>query len=159
MAPPGPTPAVRVAASAGVEYSLHRYDHDPESESYADEAAEELDVPRERVFKTLVTTVDARVVIAVVPAADQLDLKALAAAVGGRKAAMAHPYEAERATGYVLGGISPLGQRRRLPTVVDRSARRWDTVFVSAGRRGLELELAPGDLIRLTRAGEADLAR
>ncbi|HLI01630.1 MAG TPA: Cys-tRNA(Pro) deacylase [Acidimicrobiales bacterium] len=157
MSSNGPTPAVRAAASAGVDYTLHRYDHDPEAESYAEEAADELDVPPERVFKTLVTTVDERMVVAVVPATGQLDLKALAAALGAKKAVMAHPYEAERVTGYVLGGISPIGHRRRLPVVVDRTARQYTTVFVSAGRRGLELELAPGDLIRLTAAAEADL--
>jgi Cys-tRNA(Pro)/Cys-tRNA(Cys) deacylase len=155
----GPTPAVRAAAGAGVAYTLHRYDHDPEAESYAEEVAVELDVPIERVFKTLVASVDSHFVVAVVPAANQLDLKALAAALGARKAAMAHPYEAERATGYVLGGISPLGQKRRLQVVVDASARAWETVFVSAGRRGLELELAPSDLIRLTGADEAVLGR
>jgi Cys-tRNA(Pro)/Cys-tRNA(Cys) deacylase len=155
----GPTPAVRAAAGAGVNYTLHRYDHDPDAESYAEEAATELDVPIERVFKTLVTTVDAQLVVAVVPAAHQLDLKALASALGGRKATMAHPYEAERATGYVVGGISPLGQKRRLRTVVDASANTFTTVFVSAGRRGLELELAPSDLIRLTGAGVAPLGR
>ncbi len=155
----GPTAAVRRAAGAGVEYTLHRYDHDPEVESVADEVAVELDVPVEQVFKTLVTSVDERLVVAVVPAGHQLDLKALAAALGARRAAMAVPYEAERATGYVLGGISPLGQKRRLPVVVDTSMRSWKTVFVSAGRRGLELELTPGDLIRLTEAAEAPLAR
>jgi Cys-tRNA(Pro)/Cys-tRNA(Cys) deacylase len=155
----GPTPAVRAAAGAGVEYTLHRYDHDPDGESFAEEVADELDVPLERVFKTLVTTVDARLVVAVVPATNQLDLKALARVLGARKAAMAHPYEAERATGYVVGGISPLGQKRRLPTVVDASVSSWDTVFVSAGQRGLELELTPSDLIRLTDAGVAPLGR
>jgi Cys-tRNA(Pro)/Cys-tRNA(Cys) deacylase len=156
MSPAGPTPAVRCAANAGVDYTLHRYEHDHEVESFAEEAAVELDVPVERVFKTLIAE---QLVVAVVPAANRLDLKALAAARGAHRAAMAHPYEAERATGYVVGGISPLGQKRRLPVIVDASARSYDTVFISAGRRGLEMELAPADLIRLTAAEEAPLQR
>jgi Cys-tRNA(Pro)/Cys-tRNA(Cys) deacylase len=155
----GPTPAVTRVARAGVDYEVHRYDHDPDAPSYGLEAADALGVPVERVFKTLVATVDERFVVAVVPAGGELDLKALAAAVGGRRAAMAHPSEAERATGYVIGGISPLGQKRRLPVIVDRTAGSWDTIFVSAGRRGLELEIAPADLVRLAGADMAAVAR
>jgi Cys-tRNA(Pro)/Cys-tRNA(Cys) deacylase len=155
----GPTPAVTTAARAGIDYEVHRYEHDPEAPSYGLEAAEALGLPVERVLKTLVVSVDDRFVIAVVPVGGELDLKALAAVVGGRKAALAHPSEAERATGYVVGGISPLGQKRKLPVVVDRAAMSWGTIFVSAGRRGLELELAPADLVRLAGAQVAPVAR
>jgi Cys-tRNA(Pro)/Cys-tRNA(Cys) deacylase len=116
-------------------------------------------VPPERVFKTLVAEVDGALTVAVVPVSASLDLKALAAAAGGKRAAMADPAAAERTTGYVRGGISPLGQRKALPTVVDASARDFDTVFVSAGKRGLEVELAPADLVALTRAAVAGIAR
>ena len=155
----GPTPAVTIAARAGIDYEVHRYDHDPESPSYGQEAAQALGQPPERVFKTLVVCVDERFVVAVVPVSGEVDLKALAAAVGGRKAVMAHPSEAERATGYIIGGISPLGQKRKLTVVVDRTANSWTTIFVSAGRRGLEIELAPVDLVRLAGARVAPVAR
>ncbi len=126
---------------------------------YGLEAAAALGLDPGRVFKTLVATVDGRLAAAIVPVANELDLKALAAALDGRRAALADPVEAERATGYVVGGISPLGMRRRLPTVLDRSAADFATVFVSGGRRGLQLELAPADLARLTLATEAPIAR
>ena len=155
----GPTPAVTAAARAGVDFEVHRYDHDPEEPSYGQEAAEMLGVDEDRVFKTLVAFVDGHLAVAVVPVSGQLDLKRLAAALGGHKASMVHPSEAERATGYVVGGISPLGQKRKLPTVVDSSAERWSTIFVSGGRRGLELEIAPADLARLVGAKLAPLAR
>lgn len=155
----GPTPAVTVAARAGVDFDLHRYDHDPDEGAYGEEAADELGVDPDRVYKTLVATLDGRPVVAVVPVSGELDLKALAAALGGRKAAMAHPSEAERATGYVVGGISPIGQKRKLPTVIDRSAERWPTVYVSGGRRGLEIELAPADLANLCGASFAAVGR
>lgn len=118
-----------------------------------------LGVDEDRVFKTLVAFVDGRLAVAVVPVSGELDLKRFAAVLGGRKAVMAHPSEAERATGYVVGGISPLGQRRKLPTVVDSSAERWPTIYVSGGRRGLELELAPADLARLVGARLAPIGR
>ena len=153
------TPAVVAAQRAGVECKTHEYPHDPAASSYGLEAAAAMGVEPERVFKTLVASVDGRLVVAVVPVASSLDLKALAAAVGGKKAAMADPAHAERATGYVVGGISPLGQKKRLPVVVDESASSFETVFVSAGRRGLELELAPADLVRLTSATLEDIAR
>ncbi len=155
----GPTPAVTVAARAGVDFEIHRYDHDPDEPSYGEEAAEMLGVEPDRVYKTLVVLVDDRLAVAVVPVSGELDLKQLAAALGARKAVMAHPSEAERATGYVVGGISPLGQKRRLPTVLDASAERWPTIFVSGGRRGLELELAPADLARLAGATVAAVGR
>ncbi|MCA1220514.1 Cys-tRNA(Pro) deacylase [Streptomyces sp. 8L] len=145
--------------AAGVPYTLHTYEHDPAAPSYGEEAAEALGVPPERVFKTLVADVDGELTVAVVPVTGQLDLKALASAVGGKRGAMADPAAAERTTGYVRGGISPLGQRRALRTVLDASATAHATVYVSAGRRGLEVELAPGALAELTSATVAPVAR
>ena len=142
----GGTPATVALTAAGVPYTVHSYDHDPAHPSYGDEAARRWRVSPERVFKTLVADVDGTLTVAVVPVAGQLDLKALAAAVGGKRAAMADPALAERTTGYVRGGISPLGQRRKLPTVLDGSASAHPTICVSAGRRGLEVELSPDDL-------------
>ncbi|MGW7353457.1 Cys-tRNA(Pro) deacylase [Streptomyces sp. NPDC054784] len=153
------TPATVAATRAGVPFTTHAYAHDPAAPSYGEEAAEALGLSPGQVFKTLVADVDGALTVAVVPVSGSLDLKALAAAVGGKRAAMADPAAAERATGYVLGGISPLGQRRRLPTVVDASAAERETVCVSAGRRGLEIELAPADLVALTGARTAPIAR
>ena len=153
------TPATVAAAKAGIAYTLHPYDPPPDAESYGEAAADALGVPRERLFKTLLAEVDGALTVAVVPVSGSLDLKALAAAAGGKKARMADARDAERATGYVVGGISPLGHRRRLPTVVDSSASAFPTVYVSAGRRGLQIELAPADLVRLTGAALADIAR
>ncbi|CAL9590646.1 Cys-tRNA(Pro) deacylase [Streptomyces sp. Tu 3180] len=153
------TPATVALTAAGVPFTVHSYDHDPSHPSYGEEAAEAMGVAPDRVFKTLVADVDGALTVAVVPVAGQLDLKALAAAVGGKRAAMADPALAERTTGYVRGGISPLGQRRRLPTVLDESAARHDTICVSAGRRGLEVELSPGDLAGLTSATLAPIGR
>jgi Cys-tRNA(Pro)/Cys-tRNA(Cys) deacylase len=144
------TPATTAVAKAKVEHRIHEYEHDPAAPSYGLEAAEQLGVDPAMVFKTLVAEIDGRLAVAVVPVAARLDLKALAAATGGRRAAMAEPAAAERATGYVVGGISPLGHRKRLPVFLDASMRDRPTVMVSAGRRGLQLELAPGDLARLT---------
>ncbi|TDC78851.1 Cys-tRNA(Pro) deacylase [Streptomyces hainanensis] len=156
----GGTPATVAATGAGVPFTLHSYTHDPTSAlSYGEEAVRALGVAPERVFKTLLAEVDGELVVAVVPVARSLGLKALATALGGKRAAMADPAAAERATGYVRGGISPLGQRRRLRTVVDDSAAGLASVFVSAGRRGLEIELAPADLLRLTGAASAAIAR
>ncbi|WP_112468049.1 Cys-tRNA(Pro) deacylase [Streptomyces triticisoli] len=155
----GGTPATVALTSAGVEYTVHAYDHDPSHPSYGEEAAEAMGVSPDRVFKTLVADVDGTLTVAVVPVAGSLDLKALAAAVGGKRAAMADPALAERTTGYVRGGISPLGQRRRLPTVLDDSATAHATVRVSAGRRGLEVELSPADLAGLTNAVLAPIGR
>jgi Cys-tRNA(Pro)/Cys-tRNA(Cys) deacylase len=182
-----PTAAIGAVVDAGVTYRLHRYEHDPAAPSYGGEAATVLGVDPARVHKTLVAAVSAAsgsrpvaasalgpavgsgpgagtasgelLVVAVVPVAGQLDLKALAAACGGRKAVMAEAAAAERATGYVVGGISPLGHRRRLQVIVDEAALGWETVFVSAGRRGLELELAPADLVRLAGASLAAIGR
>ena len=155
----GGTPATVALTKAGVAFSEHPYEHDPSAASYGLEAAQRLGLDPAQVFKTLCTLVDGALVVGVVPVTGQLDLKAVAAAVGGKKAVMAEPAAAERATGYVVGGISPLGQRRPLPTVVDASALDWPTVLVSAGRRGLDVELAPADLIRLTAAVTAAIAR
>jgi Cys-tRNA(Pro)/Cys-tRNA(Cys) deacylase len=141
---------------AGIAHTLHAYDNT--SHAYGDEAAAVLGQDPARVLKTLVATVDGALHVAVVPVGGTLDLRALAAAAGGRRAGMADPAAAERATGYVRGGISPIGQRRRLPTVVDSGALGFPTVFVSAGRRGLEVELAPADLVRLTGATVAPVA-
>jgi len=155
----GGTPATLALTAAGVEYTVHAYEHDPSHPSYGEEAAEAMGVSPDRVFKTLVADVDGSLVIAVVPVAGSLDLKALATAVGGKRAAMADPAAAERTTGYVRGGISPLGQRKKLRTVLDSSAQLHATICVSAGRRGLEVELAPDDLTKLTEAVLAPVAR
>ncbi len=146
------TPATALLSRHKVTHRVHAYPHDPGAASYGAEAASALGIEPARCFKTLVAEVDGALVVAVVPVSGSLDLKALAAAVGGKRAAMADPAAAERTTGYVRGGISPLGQRKRLPTVVDASAVTHLTVYVSAGRRGLELELDPTDLVRLTGA-------
>jgi Cys-tRNA(Pro)/Cys-tRNA(Cys) deacylase len=152
------TPAVKALEQALVAHTLHSYDADAGSDvGYGVAAVAALGQDPRQVFKTLVARVDGALTVAVVPVSGTLDLKALAAAVGGRKAAMAEPADAERATGYVVGGISPLGQKRRLRTLVDESAAGFDTVLVSAGRRGLEIELAPGDLVALTGAALAPL--
>jgi Cys-tRNA(Pro)/Cys-tRNA(Cys) deacylase len=152
------TPATALLAKQRVPHTVHSYEHDTRNAAYGLEAAETLGIPRERVFKTLVAEVDGTLTVGVVPVAGQLDLKALAAAVGGKRAKMAEVGAAERATGYVAGGISPLGQRKRLPVVLDASAEQFDTVFCSGGRRGLEIELAPADLIRLAAATVAPIA-
>lgn len=141
------TPATRAARAAGVAFELHEYEHDPRAESFALEAAETLGIDPDRVFKTLVVSRDDEFVVCIVPAGEKLHLQAL-----GKRAAMAPMDRAEKVTGYVAGGISPLGQRRALPTFVDEWAMVHDTVFVSAGRRGLEIELSPGDLVELTSA-------
>jgi Cys-tRNA(Pro)/Cys-tRNA(Cys) deacylase len=153
------TPATALLARLGVTHSVHTYDHDPRHGAYGLEASDALGVAPERVFKTLVAEVDGALTVGVVPVAGHLDLKALAAAAGGKKAVMAGVAAAERATGYVTGGISPLGQRKRLPVVIDSSALEFATVFCSGGRRGLEIELAPADLVRATGARVAAIAQ
>lgn len=144
------TPATAALAAAGVPFVLHPYAHDPAASSYGQEAAEVLGIDPDRVFKTLMVEVEGKLAVAIVPVSGNLDLKAAAAALGSKKAAMADPKAAERRTGYVLGGISPLGQRQPSPTVLDESALAFDTILVSGGRRGLDIELAPADLLRLT---------
>ncbi|WP_043675325.1 Cys-tRNA(Pro) deacylase [Streptomyces xylophagus] len=155
----GGTPATVALTAAGVPYEIHSYDHDPSHPSYGEEAAEAMGVSPDRVFKTLVADVDGALTVAVVPVAGQLDLKALASALGGKRATMADPTLAERTTGYVRGGISPLGQRKKLRTVLDDSASAHPTICVSAGRRGLEVELSPKDLTTLTEAVLAPIGR
>lgn len=152
------TPATALLTARGIAYALRSYSHDPRAESYGAEAAEALGVPPSRLFKTLVVRLDGRLVCAVVPAADTLSLKALAAALGGKRAEMAEPAAAARATGYVLGGISPIGQKTVLPVVLDESAAQFETVLVSAGRRGLQVELAPSDLLQVTNGQLAPIA-
>jgi Cys-tRNA(Pro)/Cys-tRNA(Cys) deacylase len=144
---------------AKVAFTTHAYEHDPAAKSYGLEAAEALGLAPEQVFKTLLVEVDGKLTVGVVPVGKQLDLKAIAAAAGGKKAVMADPAAAERSTGYVVGGISPIGQKRALPTVVDSTAADHPTVYVSGGRRGLDIGLSPADLIAVTRAGTAAIAR
>ncbi len=153
------TPATVALGSAGVAYTLHTYEHDPSAPSYGLEAAAALDLPAEQVFKTLLVETGAGLAVGVVPVTGSLDLKALAAALGVKRVSMAAPAAAERSTGMVVGGISPLGQKRALPTVVDESALLFDVVYVSGGRRGVDLGLSPTDLVRLTGARIADIAR
>ena len=155
----GGTPATVALTAAGADYTVHAYEHDPAHPSYGEEAAQAMGVSPDRVFKTLVAEVDGELTVAVVPVAGTLNLKALATAVRGKRAVMADPAAAERTTGYVRGGISPLGQRKKLRTVLDDSASSHATICVSAGRRGLEVELAPGDLARLTGAVLAPIGR
>ncbi|QSP95643.1 Cys-tRNA(Pro) deacylase [Marinobacter salinisoli] len=147
------TPGINALKKAGVPFSVHEYDHAPDAPSYGLEAAEKMGTEPGRVFKTLVAAVDGQsLVVGIVPVNSQLSMKRLARAAKGKKAAMADPEAVQRSTGYVLGGVSPLGQKRRLATFIDDSAQRFGTVFVSAGRRGLEIELAPADLARLLNA-------
>lgn len=152
------TPATALLDKQRVAHTLHSYSHDPRHESYGLEAAEALGLVPGRVFKTLVAEVDGTLAVGVVPVTGQLDLKGLAAALKGKKAKMAEIAAAERATGYVAGGISPLGQKKRLPVVIDASALEFGTVFCSAGRRGLEVEIAPAELVRLTNAVVAPIS-
>jgi Cys-tRNA(Pro)/Cys-tRNA(Cys) deacylase len=155
----GATRAIVTLERAGVDFDTHPYDVDPQADSYAGDAALALDVPEAAVFKTLVALVDAEPVLALVPADTQLDLKALANSVGGVRAQMAEPHDAERLTGYVVGGISPLGTKRELDTIIDSSAVDLATIYVSAGKRGLQLSLRPQDLLATTAARTAPIAR
>lgn len=153
------TPATTVLAEAGIAHVLRAYTHDPRASSYGLEAAAALGAPPERVFKTLLADVDGDLVVGVVPVDTTLDLKLLAAAIGGKRASMADVTRAERATGYVAGGISPVGQRTAHPTVLDESALAFPTILVSGGKRGLDIELSPHDLIAVTHARVAPIAR
>jgi Cys-tRNA(Pro)/Cys-tRNA(Cys) deacylase len=156
------TPATAALIAAGIAFTEHAYRHDPAAPNFGLEAAEALAaataIEPERVFKTLLADTDGRLVVAIVPVTGKLDLKALAAAVGGKRATMADPALAERRTGYVVGGISPIGQKTPHETVLDETAELWDTIFVSGGRRGLDLELTPADLVRATGARLAAIA-
>jgi Cys-tRNA(Pro)/Cys-tRNA(Cys) deacylase len=151
--PKAPTPAIRAAAAAGIRFSLHEYEHDPRASSYGDEAAEKLDVDPRRLFKTLVVSVDGARAVACVPVSAPLDQNRL-----GQRASQADKGQAQSATGYVSGGTSPLGQRKRLPTHLDSSALEHETILVNGGRRGLQLELDPRDLARLTGATVHEIA-
>ncbi|HEY0474465.1 MAG TPA: Cys-tRNA(Pro) deacylase [Kribbella sp.] len=153
------TPATVALTKAGLPFTTHAYEHDPAAKSYGLEAADALGLEAAQVFKTLLVEVDGKLAVGVVPVDKQLDLKAVAAALGGKRAAMADPAAAERITGYVVGGISPIGQKRPLPTVVDSTATDHDTVYVSGGRRGLDLGLSPANLIAITTARTAPIAR
>ncbi len=153
------TPATMALAKAEVDFTLHPYDHDAGSQAYGEEAADALGLPYERIFKTLVAETEGGLAVAVVPVSGKLDLKAFAAALKGKRAAMADAAKVERVTGYVVGGISPLGQRKKLPTVVDESALGFETIYFSAGRRGLQIETAPANLIELTRAVTAPIGK
>jgi len=155
----GGTPATVALSAAGITFEVRAYEHDPRAASYGLEAAEALDADPARVFKTLLASLDGSLVVGIVPVTGQLDLKALARALGGSKAVMAEVAAAERATGYVAGGISPVGQKRRHPTVLDASALEHDTILVSGGRRGFDLELAPADLVAITGAVTATIGR
>jgi Cys-tRNA(Pro)/Cys-tRNA(Cys) deacylase len=153
------TRATQQLARLGISHVVHRYEHDPRHTSYGQEASDALGVPPDRVFKTLIADVDGQLTVAVVPVGGSLDLKALASAVGGKKAAMADATQAEKASGYVTGGIAPIGLRRALRVVVDETALRHTTVFCSAGQRGLEIELAPVDLVTAAGARTAPISR
>jgi len=155
----GGTPATVALTAAGIAYEVRSYEHDPRATSYGTEAAEALGVDPARVFKTLLASLDGTLVVGIVPVTGQLDLKALARALGGSKAVMAEVAAAERATGYVAGGISPVGQKRPHRTVLDASALEHATILVSGGRRGFDLELAPTDLVAVTGAATAPIGR
>lgn len=145
------TPAINEAKKASIQYLVHEYQHDPLNESYGLEAANKLGITESRVFKTLVVTIgNKELAVGVVPVSSMLNMKLIAKALNAKKASMAEAAEVERSTGYVLGGVSPLGQKKKLKTVIDSSALDYPTVFVSAGRRGLEIELKPQDLLLLT---------
>jgi Cys-tRNA(Pro)/Cys-tRNA(Cys) deacylase len=152
------TPATVALTAAGIPFTEHAYTHDPANTNYGLEAATALGLDPDRVFKTLLAEIDGELIVAIVPVTGKVDLKRLAAAAGGKRAAMADPAVAERRTGYVVGGISPIGQKTRHRTVLDETAELWDTVYVSGGRRGFDIELAPADLIRATGAVIADIA-
>ena len=153
------TPATVALTAAGIPFTAHAYEHDPANTNFGLEAASALQLDPDQVFKTLLADVDGQLVVGIVPVTGKLDLKALASAVGGKRAEMADPKLAERRTGYVVGGISPIGQKMEHPTVLDETAELYDTIFVSGGRRGLDIELAPADLTRITNATIAAIAK
>jgi len=154
------TPGIILAEINKIAHRVHEYAHDPSTESYGSEAAEKLGVPEARVFKTLVVSLDNRVLgVGVVPVSSMLSMKLMAKATGAKKAVMASQTDVERSTGYVLGGVSPLGQRKPLKTIIDSSAKGFDTIYVSAGRRGLEIELSPEDLKRLVNGVFAEICQ
>lgn len=154
------TPGINAVKKSKVLHTIHEYSHDESSESYGLEAADKMGVARERVFKTLVVSIDNKeLVVGVIPVSSMLSMKLIARAAGAKKAAMAEKSDVERSTGYVIGGVSPLGQKKRLKTIIDSSARNHTTIYVSAGRRGLEIELNPTDLAKLTNALLAEICQ
>ena len=154
------TPAIKLAKKNKILHRIHEYVHDDSSESYGLEAAEKMGVPEERVFKTLVVTLDNKeLAVGVIPVSFKLSMKLIAKAAGAKKAAMADKSDVERSTGYVLGGVSPLGQKKRLKTIIHSSAKKYSMIYVSAGRRGLEIELNPDDLAQLTNAKLAEICQ
>ena len=153
------TPATVALNAAGIAFTPHAYEHDPANTDFGLEAASALNLGPDQVFKTLMAEVDGALVVAIVPVTGKLDLRALASVLGGKRAEMADPQLAERKTGYVVGGISPIGQKTRHTTVLDETAELYDTVFVSGGRRGFDIEIAPGDLLRITGGTIAAIAR
>ena len=152
------TPATNLLTSKGVDFKAHEYSHDPNSTSFGLEAAEKLGVDPNRVFKTLIANVDESFAVAIAPVNQQVSLKSLARTLGAKRAVMADPAQAARLTGYVVGGISPLGQKRLLSTVIDQSAKEFETILVSGGRRGFDIELSPQDLAELLSAVFAEIA-
>jgi len=156
------TPAINTAKKAKVTYQVHEYEHDPSAESYGDEAAQALGLDPAQVFKTLLVAINGdnkKLAVGVVPVSGQLDLKAMASALKAKKVTMANPQDAERATGYVVGGISPLGQKKRLPLILDETADNFTSICMSAGRRGLEIEMSAQDLLKLTSGKMAAIGR
>jgi len=154
------TPGINAARRKNIVHGVHEYSHDESSESYGSEAAEKLGVPEGRVFKTLVVCLDGKeLVVGVVPVSSMLSMKLIAKVAGAKKAAMAGKPDVERSTGYVLGGVSPLGQKKRLRTIIDSSVTNYATVYVSAGRRGLEIEMSPDDLKQLTNGALAEICQ
>jgi Cys-tRNA(Pro)/Cys-tRNA(Cys) deacylase len=154
----GSTPATVVLTAAGVPFTVHTYQHDPAARHFGLEAVQALGLPAEQMFKTLVVDTGAGLAVAVVPVSGQLDLKAMATALGVKRVELARPEAAQRSSGYVVGGISPIGQKRALPTVLDESVELFDVVYVSGGRRGMDIGVAPADLITVTAALVADIA-
>lgn len=153
------TPAINEAKKQKIQYKVHQYTHNPNHSSFGLEAAESLDLDAARVFKTLVVQLDnGTLTVGIVPVSSKLNMKQVAKAAGSKKAAMADAALVEKSTGYVLGGVSPLGQKKRLPTIIDSSASNHKTIFVSGGRRGLEIELSSDDLCRLTSGSFAEIA-
>jgi len=154
------TPAINLAKKQGISFQIHQYQHDPQHPSYGEEAAEMLGIDPQRVFKTLVVESDkGQLAVALVPVCHQLDLKACAGAFGFKRVQLAPQAKAQQATGYLVGGISPLAQKKCLPMCIDSTAERFPTIFVSAGRRGLEIELAAADLLRVCAATLAGIGR
>ena len=153
------TPAITLLKKKRISHSLHQYKHDPQASSYGLEAAEKLQLDPRQVFKTLVVELDNRkLAVAIIPVKAMLNMKRIAKAAGAKKAQMAEPKRVEKSTGYILGGVSPLGQKKRLPTAIDISAEEFPTIYISAGKRGLDIEIQPGDLAMLTEAKFAQLS-